>query len=500
MKKKPIIILLTILFTIIIFLAYPVLADEEDFAEAGDEIVADGLIYEIQEDGTVILTDYQSEVPKSLAIPGVITYSGQRYTVTAIEEYTFSGCDALSEVTIAENVKSIGDYAFSECEDLHNVVFPATVTTLGRGILSGSDNVTIEIASGNDVLHYENGMLIQNDMLLYVSPSVEEVIIPDAIHTIASYAFQNCDYIEAITIPRTIETIEEQAFCLCYGLHSITMENNESIVLQNNALTDMEEAGTIYVPTKQMEQHINNYPQSYPSSISIKQVIPYEIIYNAGGGTFKETCITRADNTKTVLLPDVERQGYEFLGWCSDEACKQEPIYQIEEGQSSNVVLYAKWEAVEQGQEEQEQAKEQERTASNRYQLAKQQRAIKDLKAKKQKETITDSTKKERLAKIQSHDLTQNRGKKKFRRQNPANKEVQWENAQVTETEVEIKKAEETKKPVKATLQEASGGFSLNNIVSMAMMGAGVLLVLVGGVYTSLRYRNKRRETTTNEK
>ena len=88
--------------------------------------------------------------------------------VTAIEEYTFSGCDALSEVTIAENVKSIGDYAFSECEDLHNVVFPATVTTLGRGILSGSDNVTIEIASGNDVLHYENGMLIQNDMLLYV--------------------------------------------------------------------------------------------------------------------------------------------------------------------------------------------------------------------------------------------------------------------------------------------------------------------------------------------
>ena len=242
MKKKHIALLIIILAAVIIFLGNPVFADEDDIVEAGDEITVDGLVYEIQEDNTVTLTDYESDALSSLTIPGTITYNQQTYPVTSIEEHTFSGCDTLTEITIEENITSIGEYAFSECESLQQIHFPSTVKDLGRGILSGSNNVTVTIAAGNDTLHYEEGLLTQNDTLLYVSPNLEEAVLPNTIHTIAAYAFQNCN-LESITIPGTIEKIEEQAFCQCYGIHSVTMEDNPGIVIENNAFADMEEAG-----------------------------------------------------------------------------------------------------------------------------------------------------------------------------------------------------------------------------------------------------------------
>lgn len=498
MKKKHIFPLLVMFITVIIFLGYPVLADEDDVVEAGDEVVVDGLIYEVQEGNMVTLTDYQSEALTSLVIPGSITYNQQVYTVTSIEEHTFSCSDTLTEVTIGENITSIGDYAFSECENLQHITFSSTLKDLGRGILSGSDNVEITIDPNNNALHYEKGLLIQNGILLYVSPILEEVVLSDTIHTIDSYAFQNCDYLETITVPGTVGKIEEQAFFQCYGIHSITMENNPDIIIENNAFTDMEETGIIYVRTQEMKQHIKSNPQSYPEGVQVTQIIPYEISYSTDGGTFKETCVTKADNTQTILLPDVEKQGYEFVGWCSDEACQQEPIYQIEEGQCDNVVLYAKWEAVEeQSQQEQEVEEQKEQTSitSKVYELAKQEKSKKEVKeTEENKSAINVTTEAESATEAQQILQSTEEG----------NKEAQQQtvkiNEEVSRKKTEAATTEAVEKIVQADQQATQEKHMADNMAAKLLLAAGILLILAGGAHEFSRHTTKREEEKTNEK
>lgn len=498
MKKKQIALLLILLTAVIIFAAYPTFADEDDILEAGEEVAVDGLIYEIQENNTLILIDYQGEAPANLTISGSIIYNQQTYIVTSIQEHTFSGCDTLTKVMIEENMTSIGEYAFSECESLRHITFPTTLKNIGRGVLSGSDNVEVAIAAGNDALHYEGGLLTQDDRLLYVSPALENVILPNTVHAIDAYAFQDCNNLESITIPNTIGKIEEQAFCKCYGMHSVVIENNPDIIIEDNAFADMEEAGTIYVSTKEMKQHMEANSQSYPEGVSITQIISYDISYNTGGGVFKETCVTKADNTKTVLLPDVEKQGFEFLGWCNDEACEQEPVYQIEEGQSDNVVLYAKWEALEEPELEREEQMQEAETAAvarKSYEIARhEKRKQKDKVKAENKSSINMAAEVDLVTEAQSN----------YEDMEEQNETTQQ---QIVKTDGEVsgqteaaKTTETAEKLVQSDQQPARERNMAEGIAAKLLLILGIVLLLAGGMHEFTRHIIKRKESVTNEK
>lgn len=51
----------------------------------------------------------------TVVIPSSVVYNKQNYTVTSIDNYTFSGCSGLKSVTIGSGVTSIGGGAFSGC-------------------------------------------------------------------------------------------------------------------------------------------------------------------------------------------------------------------------------------------------------------------------------------------------------------------------------------------------------------------------------------------------
>lgn len=497
MKRKQLALLLILLTAAIIVAGYSVLADEDDIVEAGDEVAVDGFIYEIQENNTVVLIDYQKEVPANLTISGNITYNQQTYTVTSIQEHTFSGCDTLTNVIVEENITDIGEYAFSECESLQQITLPSTLKIIGRGVFSGSDNVGITICAGNDALQYEEGLLTQDGRLLYVSPVLENVSLPNTIHTIATYAFQDCYYLETITIPKTIEKIEEQAFCKCYGIHSITMENNPDIVIENNAFADMEETGMFYVPTQEMKQHIEANSPSYPKGVQVTQMIPYEISYNTGGGVFKEACVTKADNTQTVLLPDVEKQGFEFLGWCRDEACEQEPVYQIEEGQSDNVVLYAKWEAIaepEQEREEHIQDAEPTAVARNSHKIVRHEKSKQQANANEKTKSAINMAPEVELA-TTAQPIYQGTEEQH---------EIDWQ--QVAKADEKLSgqtEAEQTTEAAETLVQSeqkaVQGRNTAYNVVRKLLFILGILFLLTGGIPVFTRQIRKRKGSVTNE-
>ncbi|MBQ0064250.1 MAG: leucine-rich repeat domain-containing protein [Firmicutes bacterium] len=69
---------------------------------------------------------------------------------------------------------------------------------------------------------------IKDGILLEYTGNEEEVTIPEQVHTIASYAFENCEQLKKINLNRT-KRIDEGAFCDCISLESIEFESVESI-------------------------------------------------------------------------------------------------------------------------------------------------------------------------------------------------------------------------------------------------------------------------------
>ena len=86
------------------------------------------LAYRLNSDYTAYVYDVGDSI-KTANIPEKITYEGNDYTVTSIENYTFSGCSSLASVVIPSSVTSIGSNAFSGCSSLYSV-------TVGSGVQS----------------------------------------------------------------------------------------------------------------------------------------------------------------------------------------------------------------------------------------------------------------------------------------------------------------------------------------------------------------------------
>ncbi|MGN0591701.1 MAG: leucine-rich repeat domain-containing protein, partial [Ruminococcus sp.] len=182
-------------------------ADEYSYWEYSDNkggytFVADlkhvynGLEYDIQSNGTILITGHEeTETVTEIIIPEEI--SGKK--VTGIGANAFSGCSALASVTIPETVTSIGINAFSDCTSLESIVIPESVTNLGKGMFSGCTALT-------------------------------DVTLPDTLTGIPENYFQNCTSLSTIALPDSVTSIDTSAFCGCTSLSKITLPDGlESI-------------------------------------------------------------------------------------------------------------------------------------------------------------------------------------------------------------------------------------------------------------------------------
>lgn len=94
----------------------------------------DGIYYNLNNDDLTASVTYKEYNYKSysgdVTIPSSVTYKGNTYNVTSIENLAFSGCSKLSSITIGNNVTSIGHYAFSRCYELTSVTISNSVTSI----------------------------------------------------------------------------------------------------------------------------------------------------------------------------------------------------------------------------------------------------------------------------------------------------------------------------------------------------------------------------------
>ena len=177
-------------------------------------------------------SDNYSSLSGAVTIPETVSYNGTTYSVTSIGDRAFSGCSAITQVTIGNSVTSIGDYAFSGCSALTQVTIPDSVTNIGEGAFIGCEALTaINVESGNTAYCSENGILFNKDKTTLIqypaSKTGTTYAIPSSVTSIESSAFWSCDALMQVEIPNSVTDFGDNAF---YGCSALTQVNIPSSV------------------------------------------------------------------------------------------------------------------------------------------------------------------------------------------------------------------------------------------------------------------------------
>ena len=148
---------------------------------------------------------YSNEYSGEIVIPKTITYN-RTYFVTSIDDRAFYNCSGLTSVTIPSSVTSSGEMAFWGCSGLKKVIAADIKNWCNIKFSSSSDN---PLSYAHHLYSDEN-------------TEITELVIPDEVTSIGSYAFSGCSALTSVTIPNSLTSIGSEAFYNCSGLTSVT--------------------------------------------------------------------------------------------------------------------------------------------------------------------------------------------------------------------------------------------------------------------------------------
>lgn len=173
-------------------------------------------------------------------------------SVTNIGKGAFYGCNGLTSITIGNGATSIGDNAFRNCFRLTSITIPNSVTSIETGAFRDCTGL-VSVTIGNSVTSignsafdgcsgltrvYYTGDIVEwcgisglgylmnygsSSKTLYIGGNkVEgELIIPNTVTSIGSYAFSKCAGLTSVIIPLSVTSIRSSAFRNCVGLTSV---------------------------------------------------------------------------------------------------------------------------------------------------------------------------------------------------------------------------------------------------------------------------------------
>ena len=132
-------------------------------------------------------------------------------------DYMFSGCSALTSLTLPSSVTKIGNYAFENCCGLTSMKIPSNVTEIGNSAFENCRGLTsMKIPSG--VTKIDVGAF-------YNCSGLTSLVIPSGVTMIGSGAFKNCSGLTSMKIPSGVTKIGVGAFSGCSGLTSLVISS-----------------------------------------------------------------------------------------------------------------------------------------------------------------------------------------------------------------------------------------------------------------------------------
>ena len=182
-------------------------------------------------------------IPNSVTSIGSYAFSGCSgltsvtipNSLTSIGSYAFYGCSGLTSVTIGNGVTGIDSYAFFGCSGLTSVTIPENVTSIGSWAFYGCNSLAqVEFASIEGLCNMRFGNYLANPLYyahhLYIGGNeVTNLVIPEGVTSIGSYAFWDCSGLTSVTIPESVASIGSYAFRGCSGLAQVEFASIEGL-------------------------------------------------------------------------------------------------------------------------------------------------------------------------------------------------------------------------------------------------------------------------------
>ena len=267
-------------------------------------------------------------------------------SVTTIGNFAFKDCKNLTSVEVAWGVDRqlcrIGNGAFYNCASLSGISIPASVTAVGNYVFDGCDNLNTVIFAGTieqwlslttNGAHFAYTL---DDYDLYIDgKSVDDVVIPNTVTQISSYAFHGCNNLTSITIPYSVKTIGNKTFYDCDNLTSVTFEGNSQLTtIDKSAFSSCESLTSITIPDSVSTIGAN----AFESCESLTNIAIPDSVTIIDSNTFYEctslTSVTFGENSQlyridmvafsgcesltNITMPD----GLKIIDYCAFEGCK----------------------------------------------------------------------------------------------------------------------------------------------------------------------------------
>lgn len=155
------------------------------------------------------LWSFSDEYTGSVVIPEEVTYMDNTYKVTSIGFGAFFKCAGLTSIAIPRSVTKIGTYAFMDCTGLQKVIVPD---------IAAWCNIIIPAIDGNP-------LYLAHHLYSDENTEIKDLVIPDGVTSVHSYAFSGCSALTSVTIPSSVGGISRDAFQNCSGLQKVIISD-----------------------------------------------------------------------------------------------------------------------------------------------------------------------------------------------------------------------------------------------------------------------------------
>ena len=232
---------------------------------AGEYTTGDGykyIYYPYSLKATLIANNYNSNA--TFTVPKSFEKDGETYTVNAIGENCFTGCDFINEIAIPSNINSVAANCFDGCNALKSVMMEGANPPSSTSVIYLPNSAVIYVDDANLQAYKASDTWNQNTIkskMEYAGQEVEEggfkyllypyageacllqnnydkpepISIPSTftsggktytVTAIGNDCFKDCSRITGITIPESVIRLGDQCFAGCSGITAITIPNS----------------------------------------------------------------------------------------------------------------------------------------------------------------------------------------------------------------------------------------------------------------------------------